>query len=514
MHIALLLAVGLASAGPYADELAAMDATLSDLQAMALSDDAKASTVVVQAGVRDLKQLQAQAAAARQAGSANHRVRVLTRLAEGHAAFFGALLDGPCPSGLDGEACGMYRAVLAEKVVELGAGSASLSGRLREDLIVAGGGPDKLKGKEVRRAKAAQVVLVASIERAAAVPGPGLRTPAPAPPPPRPELVFGRIGATLAHPPAPMPPRDAVDASPHADGRYVQVHQTAVLSARRDGGGATLQVAASPGEGPVPETLLARQLEADGDRVLLEVGAGDHRFHCHHDPPWESAIRVLLWADASALPPVTVAPIERAHADGSSIRLRPGGLVVDGGVWADGLLLPLDLPEGVVGTAYAESGDFAELPEGDGVIVDDASMLSLLGRPLPLPLVGWPGDGLVWTDSLRAGPDGAELVGFHSSCGVITLRAEQRDPELERGGGLGGLFGRGLADERVRVRAGTALEWPDGTAAGVLAGDIVRDGAEFPEGEDGRRCFDLAAGWLLEGEADWPARHLELCVAP
>jgi hypothetical protein len=512
MHLALLLAAGLALAGPFADELAAMDDTLSDLEGMALSVDAKASTAAVQAGVRDLKQLQGQAAKARKSGSANHRVRVLTRLAEGQSAFFGALMDAPCPTGTEGDGCDFYRVKLAEKVVEVGAGSSSLAGRLREDLIVAGGGPDKLKGKEVRRAKAAQVALAAVMERAAAVPQP--KRSVPLPPPPPPEQVFGQVGPAMDHPPAPMPSRDAADATPHEAGRYVQVHKTAVMSAQRDGGGAALKAAAEPGAGPVPETMLARLLEEDGERVLLEVGAGDHRFHCHHDPPWEAAIRVHLWADAAALHAVTVAPIEREHRDGSSVRLRPGALVVDEGVWADGLLLPLDLPPAAVGTAYPESGAFADPPAAKGVIVDDATKLSVLGRALPRSPVGWNGETLVWTDSLVSAPDGGELVGFHSTCGIVTLRAEQRDPHVDQSVGLGGLYGSGLGNVRIRVRAGTRLEWTDGTAAGVLAADIVRNGMHFPEKDDGRRCFDLEADWLPEGEADRPGRHLELCVAP
>ena len=514
MRLVLLLAAGLAVAGPYADDLAAMDTTLAGLQGMALSADPKASTAAVQGGVRDLKQLQAQAAAARQAGSANHRVRVLTRLAEGQVAFFGALLDAPCPAGIAGEACDTYRSMLAEKVVQLSAASSSLGARLREDLIVAGGGPDKLKGREVRRAQSAQSALEALLARAADVAAPALAVLGDAPPAPPPERVFGQLAPPVAHPPAPLPPRDAADARPHTGGRYVQVRKTAVLSARRDGGGPALQVEAEPGDGPVPETLLARLLEQQGDRVLLEVGAGDHRFHCHHDPPWEAAIRVHLWADAAALHPVTVAPIEREHTDGSAVQLRPGALVVDGGVWADRLLLPLELPAAAVGVAYPESGAFAEPPEGEGVLVDDATRLSLLGRPLPRPPVAWDGGALVWTDSLRSAPDGGELVGFHSACGIVTLRAEQRDPDLNLGGALGGIFGRGMGDARVRLRAGTPLEWPDGSAAGVLAGDIVRDEPELPLRTDGRRCFDLEADWLEADEADRPGRHLELCVSP
>jgi hypothetical protein len=518
MHLALLLAAGLSAqvalAGPYADELASMDATLADLQAMRLPADGKAAIEVLRAGVRDLEQLGAQAEAAGKAGSANHRVCVLTRLAEGYVAFFSALLDAPCPDGLTGESCDLYRGTLAERVAAFGESSEKLERRIREELIVAGSGNDKLRGKETRRAKAAQAQLAVLRGLAdAAAPGRpetpvlgALALPS--------EVSFGSPGGAVAHAPAPLPPRDDADAKPHAGDRYVQLRKTATLTSGEEGGGVQLVPAAAPGEGPVPETLLARLLDTRGSRVLLELGAGDHRFHCHYDVPWEKAVRVYLWADLADLHPVTTGPVERSFPDGSGVALRPGALVVEEGVWADGLLLPLDLPEDAVGVDYPESDAFGERPEGVSVLVGEAAMLSLGARRLPRPPASYRDDGLVWTDSVGPGEDG--VVGFHSACGQITpLAAAQRDPDLNGGGGLGGIFGSGPGTEtRYRIPAGTALTWPDGGPAGVLAGDIVRMESDFPAKPDGRRCFDQAVDWLDEGEADWPERHLELCVAP
>ncbi len=508
MFAALALSLA-AHAGPYAEELAAMEETVAALQAMDLSGDPKGVTRAVEKGVRDLKQLQEQAAAAQSLGSAAHKARVYLRLAEGHVAFDRALLDAPCPTGLEGEPCAVYQGLLAEKVVAFLAPAEKLSERIREQVIVGTVGSDKLKGKEVKRAKALRGEIAALAERARA-----------AAPPPR-----AGVGAKWPDPvpfgvPAPLPvgvvvePAGGAARAPSPDAWFVQIDPTAVMTADRSGSGARLRVSTVAPTADAPAATLARLLAEEGDRVQVELGGGSGRLHSHADAPWDDAWRVRMWVDRAALLPVTTAPVTRAFPDGSGATLRPGAVIVDNMLWVDDLRIPLDVPAGALGDRYQEAPE-ATFPDADGAYVQRDATLSLGGAAaFALPASYGP-DGARWADVLVQREEGGELVLLRSACGEVRLAVRGRDAAAGGTGGLGGVFGAvGTPEARFALAPGTPLLWPDGRPAGVVAAPRTLRGADFPIAEDGRRCITLDAGWLEERQADWDDRHVRVCVAP
>ena len=505
--LAWILAAVVALAAPD-DDLAALDAGLARLRALDLTGPPESMSAALKQGVAEVKDLQDRAVASAREAPPEHRAQVSVRLGEAYLALVDALVAAPCPAQLGPEQCAFYAGAIAEK--------AQVMLHPAEDALSRARGLaahlDRKEGKRLAHAEASLVRTSAQVT--AALPPPRVRQ-APAPPAVAPEP--HELGGPGPLPPGwrPVPARVGYDQVPQPDPAvdWVQVDKTAWLSAGRDGSGPRARSLRSPPADGAPEPMIARLLTVDGDRALLEVGPGDERVHCLADTPWSDRWRLRLWVDRAALLPVTTAPIQQTFADGTAIDLRPGALITAQGLWVDGVLLPTTPAPSVVGDRYRALPPPA--PRGDAAAwIDDGTQLSLDGRPLPRPPQAWFGDPRRPVQAVLAATDG-ERVRLDSVCGSVTLGAQGRDPDVRGLGGIvGGLMGNMSQDaEQTRIQAGTPLVWPDGAPAGVLLTAHLLPTAELTPRADGRQCFDLELDWLDAGPADFPDRHLNVCVA-
>ncbi len=505
----LLLCLSLAWADPAAD-LRALDALLSTLKAPPPSGDSLALTEWVEASTQALLALKAQALAATEEADPAQRCRVHLRLGEGSLHLASTLADLACPAGLDATTCGHFSAAMAQQAARLLPLARQSLALAEAEAINAQAGPRPLGRKEGQRL----ATLLRDLGRTEArLPHPSA---GPYPVPDAPDPLRGARPRAAALAAGPTPAARDEEARPDLTSDFVLVDKTAWLSARRDGSGSRVRAGPPLREDGVPEPMLARLLQLDGDRALLELGPGDPRYHCFYDPPWPSAWRIALWVDRSALLAVTQAPVERRFPDGSGVALRPGALVSEQGLWADGVRLPLDLEPAEVGLSYHESARFPSKP-GREVLLAADTPLSLGGRPLGPPPGDWRGGPERAFQHLEVGPDGRQRVGLDSTCGQITLLAEgppdDGDGDPEAASLWGDVVG-GVVGPMTTLRAGTPLWWEEGGLAGLLTEDVYLDDTRFPLEADGRRCLDLALDGLEPGEADRPDRHLRLCVKP
>lgn len=240
--------------------------------------------------------------------------------------------------------------------------------------------------------------------------------------------------------------------------------------------------------------------------------------HCAGEAKGLRDFRLRLYVERDDLLPVTTRQVSKTFADGSSIGLMAGAVVLEDAVYADGATLKFDVPEDAVDRFYEPttvlkaSGELGTLRTGK-------DPLTLNGQTLAESGLYRVGNQVRYYDMVTKGDDVvltvrnvcAEIEAVTTSARVLE-RAEGLlgDPALlggELGGGFGGgltgelrggeygsfgigLSGTGPTPKRYHVEPGVAVTWGDGSTAGLVI--AARTFTDPPREKPGRRCFDVA----------------------
>lgn len=271
-------------------------------------------------------------------------------------------------------------------------------------------------------------------------------------------------------------------AEPPSQSAYVLVRNGAELFQTPEIRATTLERA---GDGP----YLFRLVEARGDWLVVESTEPSGQ-PCATELGGLKGLRVPFLVRRSDLAEVTTRTVRLKWEDGTSIELLPGVPLtrIDARTHrarADGLEVDLQLPEDAVGTAFVPTRGFTrtighEVAAGS----QDAPTLFVNGNQPVRPV--WRTDALNLRTERNEGSGPKRLITFATEC--VRLRVVTDSSNIARAQGLrGGVIGCCTAHRRT-VREGTALFWPDGTAAGAVVRDTQLD--DISPGNTGRVCFN------------------------
>jgi len=263
------------------------------------------------------------------------------------------------------------------------------------------------------------------------------------------------------------------------------------------------------------EVWTVRVVGEDEERLEVALDLDFDRFEiCEGDRPMDSAWALRFTVSRDDLAPVTTAPFTAGFEDGTRVDLLPGVAVVEGGVVVRDWILPVDLPDHVVGRTWqpppSESGhqSVGRVPE-----------------TLPLAL-GGKVVGVVeppeWKTAASEIPfthhrdaSDATLLGFSTSCGELVLAADTAAfsaiPQDQPGGGVIG--GLGMSQPQ-QLPASTPILWPDGSPAGVLIEPRWFHQSELRvRGELSCKPLPFGYHWVMVDGRRPVNEHLELCFA-
>jgi hypothetical protein len=286
----------------------------------------------------------------------------------------------------------------------------------------------------------------------------------------------------------------------------------------KDPGAGALAIDTSSARGGRGATVW-KVVSDQGDLVEVRSLPATTPGHCHGGGAADP-VEVRAFARKTDLLPVLAAEQTERYQDGTVISFAPGSLVgapvlPRRGGWAvsaAGLTFELKVPAGALTLSYAapktfsfkrerhnykmgfdgryEPPSFREASHPDVLYLNGAAFAR--GHQLS--------DGLREIQSSEAGArEGEELLELASDCVRLKVVGKSAAGDLRGGAaGIGGLGGR-QRPTRYRIAKGTALTYPDGSAAGATLADIVE---ENPSRAGTRLCFSFRV------EVDSP-----LCVA-
>lgn len=299
--------------------------------------------------------------------------------------------------------------------------------------------------------------------------------------------------------------------------------------------------------------------EQDGRLVIETLAAQPPEHHCASSLSKLSSFRLRLFMEPDDLLPVLAEDLEQEYSDGTVVRVSRGVPVVPGTGATElnvrGTRVPVTVPTDRLGRIYepARARDSSK-PEGT-IYPHDSESLEVDGKPLDEDGLTRDGDLAHFGTVAKAGSS-RSLVTVRNACleVVADVSNERLSPPPEpsihaiepsarllgalgssEGGmlgtlgassdedvwggltgaevgeafGVGGLglvgTGRGGSLDTYEVKAGTAIVWPDGSAAGQVTADHRFE--QPPRDQQGHSCFDAE----LTREA---APTVTLCFAP
>jgi hypothetical protein len=327
-----------------------------------------------------------------------------------------------------------------------------------------------------------------------------------------------------AAPPAAILRAPALPAS-EEPARFVLVRAGAMLHTALPPGGRRLRLPALAIESDSPQaTARFRVVRSAGDWIELETSAVDPvQPHCHAPPAAFAGLALRLYVSAADLQPVTSRRVHLAFEGGGAIDLEPGVPVKQAGdhwqIFADANTLTIDLaavPADAVGAVYAPALARA-IPETAHVLVSP-SRLTVGGLKLTTDArrsetqgewsAGRDGALAAYVQASVPGREHRLGVGVQTGCasyrGTVEAKALGDAQAPTENQWLLGHGGR----NRFHARAGAALRWPDGGAAGHVTAELPIPGEAHLDRK--RPCFD----WPLATEASESDATLRLCLAP
>jgi len=262
--------------------------------------------------------------------------------------------------------------------------------------------------------------------------------------------------------------------------------------------------AAHPGE-----VYLVEFVQAQGAWLQVAMGVSvDWQQHCARNTPVSSPWRIALWVNVADAAPILTEPYAERFADGTAVDLRAGTPLVEGAPWVETFTLPVQVPQASRGIRYRpapratdapEELKYAQLPEGTPVLLD--------GRTAPLQRPAWHyGDGIL----VRFYSEGdTRWIVDNSGCGTTRVRLDPSVQIPEDDGGYGGLGGRTMDPNVLKVATGTPLLWSDGSPAGALMDDLFQYGRTLEAGP--LHCTEVPLGNETRSPG-WQDTKVELCV--
>lgn len=443
MRQGLLILLGLLLAAPALAEgrLAEMDRHLQDLRAVRLPAEPQAMKAELMRTLEllgELRRLSDQP-------PPHQREQARLRMGEGYLHLARALLEVPCPDGLDADGCAVWASELAMQADPM---------LVQVEALLVGTDPAKL-------AEPDRVRLQESYELLAELRG---------------------EPSKMSDPPG-LPDEAPPDEGPVL---YSLVWADARFQTHRSGLGQEVRDRDWFGDraGHLGETLLVRVVARHNALTEVEVAPVEAWRHCVDDPPVDDAYRIRLFVRPEDVALLVGEPFVLRHEDGTSVEVNRGVPWLDGHVYMNGLVLPLpELPIEYVGVAYEPPPRWRG-PRRDLGALPGAANPTLGGQPVQIR-GRWPPRAEDWADGLAT---------FASPCGTAVVRSDVAPVEREPGGVVGGMSG---AITILRAAAETPLLWPDGAAAGHLAEPRTFIDSRLSIGD--LRCFDLPFGRELEG---------------
>ena len=448
--LALLLATGPVMA---ADRLAEMDRYVQELQGWRFPAGGQPTA----GQLSELVELLGELRRLSDRPPPGHADEVRLRLGEGFLQVARALLEVPCPTGLDASACAEYQDLLREQTDPM---------LLQAEVHFDGVDPAKMpRWDRVRLLEAYQQLA----------------------------LLRGEPTDSMDPPALPDEAPESIDPV-----RYSLVWADARFVTHRDGSGQELRDREwfDGRDAHLGEVLLVRVVGAADQFTEVEVVPAAGWRHCRADTPIDPAYQVRLLVLPTDLAPVLTTTFEHRWEDGTSVSVRPGAPTAEGRVALDGLVVTLpELPPVQVGVDYlapprwrGPQRDLGPLPGTANPTLGGRSV-SIVG-PRPPAVEAW--------------DDGAGLATFAGPCGTAVVHSDQGPTPGEPEGVVGTLA---RLSTRRKAVAGTRLYWPDGSVAGTLGTD--RTFAEDQLAGLGYRCFATPFGTHREGHR---RPDLRLCI--
>ncbi len=307
--------------------------------------------------------------------------------------------------------------------------------------------------------------------------------------------------------------------------RFALVRAGAVLHTALPPAGRRLRFAAPAIESDSPQSAgRFRVVGTAGAWIEVETATIDPgQPHCHAPPASFAGLALRLYVAAADLQPVTSHRVHLPFGEGGAIDVEPGVPVTRAGdhwqVFPDANTLGVDvrtLPADAVGTVYTPALVHA-IAETAHVLVPP-SQLVVGGLKLTADArrsetqgewsAGRDGGLAAYVQTSTPGREHRLSVTIETGCasylGQVEAAALGDAQAPTENQWLLGHSGR----NRFHARAGAALRWPDGAAAGHVSAEIaIPDDAQLDRKHP---CFD----WPLATEANPSDTTLRLCLAP
>lgn len=280
------------------------------------------------------------------------------------------------------------------------------------------------------------------------------------------------------------------------------------------------------------DALRVYQVIEQSDRVHLRPVQGKSASNrCTGPNLLNTVLQIDLWVDAKDLHPVVVKTWAAEFEDGTAVWIPPGVPVIDGLAANKRWRVPVPVPEELVGRVFSVDGSMPArtwgfyTPGPDRDIFGGLKLNGALVQAPPLSVASSEADSQqgpadLRLNAARVGDDVFDTKGPWVTnttmfpCGQLVVRPESHAVDefgslFEDFGGIEGLTAiTEQLDAMKRERAtwstivdGAALYWPNGSTAGAVDGELVRDPATFSKGKRKRICFPISitTGVVIEG---------------